>query len=130
MDKLTVDGLTVEFLHGSVIVVSWSGELTEASVRALHDYTIAATERIGPEGVVKALVDAREATGIARGARRQLTELGEHKLWDRVAFVGVSFPVKVLLEMLAKALHLMKIKNSEVVFVNSPEEGLAWLEHE
>ncbi|NJK30894.1 MAG: hypothetical protein HC927_00015 [Deltaproteobacteria bacterium] len=131
MEKLKVDGVTFELVHDSIISATWTGELTEAAVRTLHEYTLMVTERLGPEGIVKALVDARAATGIAREARKQLTELGRDKHWDRVAFVGVSFPVKVLLELLAKALRLMKIEGSEVVFVDTPEHGLAWLlEHD
>jgi hypothetical protein len=128
MDKLTVDGLSFEFLHGSIISVVWVGELTEPAVHALREYTEAVAKRLGPDAVIKAIVDARAATGIDRAARKQLVELGREKHWQRAAFVGVGFTVKVLLELLAKALQLLSIENSEILFADTPEQALAWLE--
>lgn len=129
MEELIIEGFTLE-LHQSIVHVTWTGEATETEIRALRNYAAACQEELGKDVVMNALVDASAATGVGRDARKELNELGRDKPWERVAFVGVRFEIKVLLELIMKALQLLRIETAEVVFLDTRAEGLAWLEGE
>jgi hypothetical protein len=127
MDKLSVDAFTFETISPSLMRVTWTGHASAESMRAMREYSVRHREL---SGTSRCIVDATEATGFERGARKELHELGREKPWERVAFVGVSFEIKVLLELLTKALQLMRIETSPVIFVDTEAEAMAWLTDE
>ena len=130
MNKRTIDAFTLEIARGRITYVVWRGEASEADLRALREFGLAAAEKLGEGAGRKALVNARDATGFSRAARKELIELGREKPWDHVAFVGMRFEVKVLIELVTKAINTMRSESTRIGFVDTEAEGLAWLEEE
>ena len=127
MDKRTAGAFTMELLRPGLSHTIWQGEATAQAFRELREFGLACREASGPGAVMNGIIDAREATGLDRGARKELQELGRAKPWDRVVFIGVRFEVKVLLELVIRALQLMKMDTAEVSFVDTAEQAEAWL---
>ena len=128
MYKTTVEALTMEITGPGSTRLTWKGNAGEASLKAMREFGAKVREEVGPNAFVKALVDAREATGLDRKARKEMTELGREKPWDRMAFVGVRFEVKVMVELVIRALQVLRIKTAEVAFLDTEEEAVEWLD--
>lgn len=131
MSRYTVEALTFDTIGEGIVHIIWEGEATEVSVEALNDHSRKLIAKRADEGdAILALINAEAATGITRHARRKLRDLGAERPWDRVAFVGVRFDIKVMLELIVRALQAVGVETADTRFFDSDEEALAWLERE
>ena len=128
MNERVVDGFRIELLDSATMRVIWAGEATEAAVLALRDFTATCKRTLGPEAAVNVLIDASQGTAIPRAARKAFAQLGRERYWERAAFVGVRFEMRVVIEMMTKALELLDVGAPRMTFVNTQAEALAWFQ--
>ena len=126
MEKVYAENLTIELIHGSIMRMVWTGESTAEGVRAMIAFTNACREQSEDVGRL-AIIHAGDATGMRRDARRELIPYARTKPWERVAFVGVGFQIRVLIDLLSRAFRSMGMDVAEVGFVDNEAEALAWL---
>ena len=127
IDKLSVDGLTMELVHDTVMRMVWVGDSTVETCRALRDYVERCRQESGEIGR-NLIVIADEATGMKREARRELLPFARSKPWDRVAIVGGNFKLGVVVELLARAFSGLGMDIAELAFFASEAEARAWLD--
>jgi len=128
IDRYRVGAFTMEARAPGLSHMVWTGKADAESFAAMRAFGIRCRESFPPGTCIKGLVDVRGATGIARGAHKQLHLLGRDKSWDRVAFVGARFEIKVALELAVRSFSMLKLDLADTTFVDTPDEALAWLE--
>ena len=127
MEKLNIECMALEVIGERITRLIWDGAASDASVRAIMDYSSRLHEELGEGAIVSAIIIARDV-GIARKARKALTELGRLNPWTRCAVVGASFETKVMGELVVKGMHLLHIKTGEIGFFDQEAEAIAWCE--
>ena len=115
----------MELINQSTMCVTWRGEINEAAVWAMHDFAAACDEEFGAGVVRNCLVRATEGGGIDRGGRKAFRIIADRPL-ERVAFVGARYELRVLMELLSKALNLLRLDTAKMKFVDLEAEALAW----
>jgi hypothetical protein len=63
-----------------------------------------------------------------KNARKSLLESGKAQPFRATAFIGGPKRLRVLAELIANAVSLLVKDTAPIKFVDSEEEGLAWLE--
>ena len=128
VERETFEGLTFEIIPGPIVLVTWQGEASEAGIRALYDYAARAREAYGEDVATRAIIDAREATGIERAGRAEFRRSSKNKSWEYAAIVGIRFEIRVVLELAAKGIEILKLPLTRLGFFDDQAEAMAWLE--
>lgn len=126
MEALTVEGMTMKAVDRSLVRVTWEGQATATSVAGLRDFANRHRELGGAS--IGSILDATGATGVERSARKILNEFGKDKPWDYLAVFGVSFEIRVLVEMIIKALRLLQIDTAQIEIFDTEAEAVAWID--
>lgn len=76
------------------------------------------------------LIELCEGGNIDKSARKSLFEAGKKQPFRGTAFIGGPKRLRVLAELVSNAVALVVKDSAPVKFVDTEEEGLAWLEEQ
>ena len=127
MSEYSTEVIRFEMLPNDILRSVWVGEAQAADIVQMRKVGAEQRARL-PDGPSLSLVDGREAAGFGPDTRAEMNLLGEEKPWDYVALVGVPFGARIAINLITRALTLLKVDIADVRFFDTEEEGMAWLE--
>lgn len=127
-DFLTTDNLEVH-IEGDVIVVKNFGVTTSADLQIILDTYTRVQSRYGH---MFALYDGRLGKGMTSDARRALLDKREdsRRSANATAVFGAPFAMRILVNMLDRALMGLRRKGLGVVMFATEEEARAYLDEQ
>lgn len=129
MERKTIDGWTLEPIRPHLLGVRWDGPYTKATNDGSTEYIEAYRAELGGEDAgIWVIIEMIEGGRIDKSARKSLLESGKRQPFRATAFVGGSRRLRVAAELIGNAVSLLMKDAAPIKFVDSKEEGLAWLE--
>lgn len=116
-----------ELLPNGILCSVWTGEAQVLDIARMREVA-AHQHALRAAGSRLSFVDASAANGFSGAARGELNLIGKEKPWDYVALVGMPFGTQVAINLIMRALRLMKMDLADVRFFDTEEAGMAWLE--
>ncbi|HVJ93277.1 MAG TPA: hypothetical protein VM580_25925 [Labilithrix sp.] len=110
---------------GFIYIVS-NGALNADELRVLTSTLAEYAARSGPDEPAFILADGRKSTGLTTDARKAMTT-GPTSFRAYVAAFGVSVPVRVVLNLVMKAVAMIGRDNVVLRFVSDITEAREWL---
>lgn len=120
-----VGGAVFSFVQPDVLRLEWSSQLEPEAVEAMRSITDELRARHG--GSVMLLVDLRNANTVTPAARKKLVEVSRDSPWAATAMVGASFKMRVLAELISKAVQLIMPGRAKSEFFDTEEQAMTWL---
>lgn len=118
-------GAVFSFVAPDILRMEWSGKLEEDAIAALGDLS---TELKASHGDLQMLlVHVHAAESISPAARKRVVDLSRADRWAATAIVGANFKIRVLIDLMYKAVRLVVSSASPMQFCDSDEQAMAWL---
>ena len=109
-------------IEGDVLFLKWVGELSQSDVREIFD-TMA--RMLAEHKWVFMVIDARNATGWGRDARRTAIDWPHQHRVGAVVHIGASLTIRALTGLIAPALKMLRRASPVPMYVNDEEQALA-----
>lgn len=118
-------GAVFSLVPPDILRLEYSGQIEAEAIEALR--TVTDELRASHGDYLMLLVDLRNATSMSHAARKKMVEVSRGSPWAASAMVGASFKLRVVAELITKAVGLIMRVEAKSQFFDTEEQAMTWL---